>query len=147
VEKGQLGAEVQRRIIFIWEGAVAQLPKKRGVQTMESLKRSMKVWDQAVSYWQINDQAINAAWSLLNTADLRMDIAVTSRPPEFAEAVARLVERQNLPFRYVFSESAQSLGRRLPSMPDVVRVYYGDVDQRWAYGPHGFYFSEGAWRS
>jgi hypothetical protein len=147
VEKGQLGTGVQRRIIFIWEGAVATLPSKKAVQVMESLKRSMKVWDQAVSYWVIHDQAIRAAWSLLNTAHLRMDIAVTTRTPEFAEAVARLVERQNLPFRYVFWQSAEDLGRMLSSMPDVVRVYYGLEEQRWSFGPHGFFFSEKAWRS
>jgi hypothetical protein len=140
VQKGQLGTNGQRRVIFIWEGVVAQLPDKRAVRTMESLRQRLRRWDQAVSYWNINDHAIKAMWSISVRTTLRIDVIVTSRPREFGEAVGRLVERNNWPIRYVSAISAPALGRLLPTMADLDRVYYGLADQRWNFGPHGVFF-------
>jgi hypothetical protein len=137
VKNGQLGTEVPLRSIFIWEGAVATLPGGRVIRDLEWIKRRMGLFDQAVRYWQLNGPTINQMWSMLATTGMRIDVCVTSRQPEFAMAVARLMERQNLPARYVFSETAAGLGRKLPTMPDVWRVYYGLEEQRWAFGPHG----------
>lgn len=137
MQKGQLGTETERRIIFIWEGAVAELPDKRAVRAMESLKATMNLWDQALGYWEINDFALQWMWSILARTKLRIDVCVTTRPAGFAQAVARLIDRNNWPIRYVTNQSAGDLGRLLPTMPDVERVYYGREEQRWAYGPQG----------
>jgi hypothetical protein len=139
VQKGELGTGTERRIIFIWEGAVAELPDKRAVQAMERLKGALKLWDQALSYWNINSFAIQWMWSMLARTNLRIDVAVTTRPDGFGKAVARLVEYSNWPIRYVFTQPAENLGRMLPTMPDVDRVYYGREEQRWAYGPNGMH--------
>jgi hypothetical protein len=137
VKHGQLGTEVPLRAIFIWEGAVASLPEGRVIHNLEWIYRRWGLFDRAVKYWQMNGPTINQMWSMLATTGMRIDVCVTSRQPEFAMAVARLMERENLPARYVFSETAAGLGRKLPTMPDVYRIYYGLEDQRWAFGPHG----------
>jgi hypothetical protein len=108
---------------------------------MESVKATLKLWDQAVGYWEISDVALKWMWSILTRTPMRIDVAVTTRPAGFAKALARLVEQNNWPIRYVFAQNAAHLGRLLPAMPDVDRVYYGRPEQRWAYGPHGFFFS------
>jgi hypothetical protein len=140
VQKGQLGTGVERRILFIWEGAVAELPDSRAERAMESLARKTKRWDQAVGYWNINETALKWMWSFLMRSELRIDVVVTTRPAGFAQAVARMVERNNWPIRYVTNQSAGDLGRMLPTMPDVDRVYYGLMEQRWAFGPRGMLF-------
>lgn len=140
MRNGQLGTEAQRRIIFVWEG-VATLPDSYTVQILERYKRRLHLWDQALGYWEINGWALNLMWTLLVRTDFRIDMAVTTRQPEFAQAVARKCEAENWPVRFVFAESAPKLGRRLASMPDVERVYYGLPEQRWAYGPHGYFIS------
>jgi hypothetical protein len=141
MRKGQLGTEAERRVIFIWEGAVASLPDYAVVKGLEYSKRHLHLWDQAVDYWQIHRWALNLMWSLLVRTDYRIDMCVTARPVEFAKAVARKCEQENWPVRYVFAQSAPNLGRQLASMADVERVYYGLAEQQFAYGPHGFFIS------
>lgn len=107
---------------------------------MESVKCRLRLWDQAVDYWEINEMALKWMWSILARTPYRIDLAVTTRPRGFAQAVSRLVERNNWPIRFVFDLSAADLGRALPNMPDVDRVFYGLQEQRWAYGPDGQFF-------
>jgi hypothetical protein len=142
VQKGQLGTDTERRIIFIWEGAVAELPEKRAVKTMESLKGRLNLWDQALEYWDINEVTIKWMWAVLSRTNLRVDVCVTTRPAPFARAFARLCEHNNWPIRYVFAQSPRDLGRALPTMPDVDRVYYGRENQRWALGPKAVFFPQ-----
>lgn len=142
MEKGQLGTEIQKRFIFIWEGTVAHLPDRPMVRNLEWSKRRLHLWDQAVGYWVLHDIAIKWMWTLLVRTDIRTDVCVTSRSDDFAQAVARRLERDGLPVRYVFADSPNSLGRRLPVMPDVDRVYFGLEHQRWAYGHKGVLLNE-----
>jgi hypothetical protein len=140
MEKGQLGTQVQRRIIFIWEGVLAELPDHRAVHQLEWIDRQLGRWDTAVSRWEINHNALNWMWAILARTEFRVDVVVTTRPPSFSQALAKLSDRNNWPIRYIANETAQGLGRLLPAMPDIDRVYYGREDQRWAYGPHGVHF-------
>ena len=140
MQKGLIGTEAERRIVFIWEGAVANLPDKPAVKAMEYAKRKAHLWDQAVSYWAIDEMTVKWMWSFQARTLYRLDLCVTSRPASFAKAVSRLVEHKNWPFRYVFASTAGSLGRALPTMPDIVRVVYGLPEHRWAFGPQGMAF-------
>lgn len=108
---------------------------------MEYAKRRMRLWDAALNYWVLNEDALKTMWSLLARTDMRIDMVVTTRPAGFARALAQRCERENWPVRYVFAQEAAHLGRLLPTMADVDRVYYGLVEQRWCYGPHGVFFS------
>jgi hypothetical protein len=94
-----------------------------------------------VDYWEIHDAALAVMWSFFQRTPLRLDLAVTTREPGFARAVASLSEQSNWPIRYVFAVSATVLGRKLPQMADVDRVYYGLTEQRFAYGPHGVFLN------
>jgi hypothetical protein len=141
MEKGQLGNQAQQRIIFVWEGTVARLPDHRIVRQLEWLDHHTGAYDRAVKRWDLNQMAFKWMWSLLATTNLRIDLVVTTRPPAFAEAVSRLALDNNWPVRYVFQSSAEDLGRQLPIMADVVRVYYGLESQRWAFGPQGFHLT------
>jgi len=126
-------------MIFVWEGAVASLPGGHAVKILEDFKRRMGLFDAAVSYWQVHPNALSWMWTILARTEFRIDLCVTSRQPQFAAAVARKSERENWPIRYVFAESAEVLGRRLPQMPDVERVIYALDSQRWAFGPRGIH--------
>lgn len=140
MERGQLGTGIQHRVIFVWEGAVASLPDDRATRALESIKRRMALWDAAVRYWEIHDLAVRTMWQIFQRSTLRIDMAVTSRGPNFGLAVARLCQERNWPVRAIFCETPASLGRMLANMPDVDRVYYGDPDHRWALGPRGAFF-------
>lgn len=140
MERGQLGTEIQHRVIFVWEGAVASLPENRTTRSLEAIKRRMARWDAAVRCWEINTMAIAAMWQIHERTLLRIDMAVTSRGPNFALAVAKLIQERNWPVRAIFCETPDALGRMLPNMPDVDRVYYGVPEHRWALGPRGTFF-------
>ena len=141
MDKGQLGIGVERRMIFIWEGAVATLPDYVGVAKLERVRLAMRRYDAAVQLWVINEHAIKWMWTMMVRSSFRIDICVTTRSPKFAQAVAQRCERRNWPVRYVFAASAPELGRQLPTMPDVERVVYGLEEQRWSYGPRGLLLS------
>lgn len=138
MRRGQIGTTDLHRAIFIWEGAVAVLPGGP-VQTLEWVARRTGRYGQAIGYWKIQSHAVALMWSLLARTHLRIDLCVTTRSERFTQAVAGFVEDHNWPVHYVFCEDPQALGRRLPTMPDVERVYYGLESQRWAYGPTGYH--------
>ena len=140
MERGQIGVEARHRVLFVWEGAVARLPDRRAVQSLEWVKRRAGLYDAAVGYWEPIPRALNLMWSFLARTPYRVDVVVTTRPPEFAEAVERLCDKENWPVYKVHCTSAEKLGRGLVGMPDVYRVYYGLEEQRWAFGPHGVFF-------
>jgi hypothetical protein len=139
VERGQLGTQVPRRVIFIWEGTVASLPPYQAAQSLERLNRRLHRWNRAVSLWRINDLALRSMWQIFQRTFLRIDMVVTTREEGFARAVSRLVIQNNWPVEYVTCQSADRLGRQLASMPDVERVYYGLEEQQWSYGPKGVF--------
>lgn len=141
MRQGQLGTDLQRRMIFIWEGAVASLPDGKTIRLWEKVKGNTGMWDAAVGYWKVNKQALAWMWTILARTEFRIDICVTTRPAPFGRAVAQKCERENWPVRHVFCQPAHELGRRLPTLPDVERVVYGLEDQRWAYGPRGLMLS------
>lgn len=134
---GELGTDQQRRMIFVWEGAVASLPDHRLVRQLEWVDRHTGSWDRALTRWQIHEFGLKWMWTMLVRTDFRLDMVVTTRPPEFAKALARKVEEENWPIRFVSSMPADVLGRRLASMYDVERVIYGLEEQQWVYGTHG----------
>jgi len=87
----------------------------------------------------VQDRALALMWSLNQRTPWRIDLVVTTRGPAFTKALSEKVTQENWPVRYVTYDTPQSLGRALSYMPDVQRVYYGLEEQRFAYGPHGFF--------
>jgi hypothetical protein len=135
---GLVDTTIQKRYIWIWEDAVAHLPtERRAILYRERVARRIHRWDEAVSCWRLHEKTIAFWWSAPAMA-LRNDIAVTTREPGFAQAVAEYMERENLPIRYVFAIEPHVLGRKLVHMPDVVRVFYGSHTQQFVYGPKGY---------
>jgi len=144
MERGQLDTSYQKRFIWIWEGAVAHLPvERRAIVGRERIARRLHHWDQAVEYWRMHERTIAFWWSAPALA-LRNDIAVTTREPDFAKAVATMIERENLPVRYVFAIEPHVLGHKLTYMPDVVRVFYTLPVHRFVFGPKGYGWTSSA---
>lgn len=139
MEKGQLGTSVQRRVIFIWEGTLAHLPEGPGPGAVESVCRKVGRYERAVGYWHIHETTLSVIWTLFQRTPFRIDLAVTTREDGFAKAVAHLSDQSGWPIRYVFAVPAPVLGRKLPYMADVDRVYYGLAEQRFAFGPQGYF--------
>jgi len=137
MRKGELGTEAQRRVIFIWEGAVATLPDQYTVKTLERYKGRLHLYDQAVRYWRVSPRCINFMWTIMSRTFYRIDLAVTSRGPGFTQAVSKLVQEKNWPIEYVYCAKADVLGRSLAHAPDVARVFYGLDEHRWLFGPQG----------
>lgn len=140
MDRGQIDTSIRRRVLFIWEGAVATLPDYPVVQSLERWHRRLHRWGRAVDLWKISPDALKAMWTIYERSPLRIDLCVTTRGAGFSQAVADLATELNWPVSYVFCEAPADLGRLLPSMPDVQTVYYGLDEQRFAYGPQGVFF-------
>jgi hypothetical protein len=137
VEKGRIGTDAEGRVVFIWEGAVGYLPDRPVLQTLERLSIRTGQYRKAINYWKVHGKALSLMWTLLQRTNWRIDMCVTSRGPGFTQALADRVMEENWPMRYVFCDN--ELGRKLPYMPDVQRVFYGHEEQRFAYGPQGYH--------
>jgi hypothetical protein len=139
MRRGQIGTDAEGRVFFVWEGLVAVLPDHRLVRGLERLATTTGQFRRAVDYWKVQDRALALMWSLNQRTPWRIDLVVTTRGPAFTKALSEKVTQENWPVRYVTYDTPQSLGRALSYMPDVQRVYYGLEEQRFAYGPHGFF--------
>lgn len=105
---------------------------------LERLLRRLHRWDESVALWQVYEAMANQVWYLRIHANYLCDLVITTREKNFAMAVARRMETENIPIRHVFAMDPIKLGQRLPYMPDVVRVFYSLESQRYAYGPRGY---------
>ena len=75
-------------------------------------------------------------WDLVWRTDFRFDV-VTFLGPRMAEAIEERMKRESLPFSNCFSETTDSLAKRLAFMPDVKYVVHNDPDRLLAYGNRG----------
>ena len=143
MRKGELGTESPRRVIFIFEGAVATLPDHYTVRMLERYKGRLHLYDQAVGYWKVRERTLQFMWTIMSRTFFRIDLAVTSRGPGFTQAVSRLVQKNNWPIEYVYCAEAQVLGRSLAHAPDVAKVFYALEEHRWCFGPQGYCIGPG----
>lgn len=131
-----LGNRIVPRDVLVWEGLLGLLPDER-TRKQEAKFRSRRKWQQAVDLYQINEIMARKIWDLAWRFDVEVNL-LTFLGPEFAEALeARVIDRENLPLRHVWSERPDAFARSLAYQPDLRHVYDPDPAHQFLYGAKG----------
>lgn len=109
------------RILLVFEGALGFLDAKDD----DKFRKFMdgKYYDQAADLFTVNDLMVNQIWSVARYQSFTMDLLTYLGDEEWALALADRLKDEDLPMRRVIAIRPDVLARKLPTMPDVVRVY------------------------
>lgn len=133
MERGELSGDIPKRCLVIWEQGLADL----GNGTAEAWALRMHRYKRAVRAWDLNQHMVDRVWDFWSRYNLRCDLVVTSRPPEFTDAVEDFLEAYDVPIRHCLTLTIEELGRRLIRMPDVHVVIHRDPNLLWAFSDKG----------
>lgn len=133
MEKGELSSEIPKRCLIIWEQGLAELQNQR----QETFALRAHRWRRAVRAWEMDEHMEARVWDLWRRFNLRCDVVVTTRPPEFSEAVMEYLDAYDVPVRKVLTLSVEEIGRKLIFMPDVHAVLHRDPNLLWAFSSKG----------
>lgn len=123
------------RDILVFEGLVGLIPDEK-MARQEIKFREKEDWDEAVSCYDINELLARRVWDMVWRYSIEVDL-LTYHGPGFASALEDRMERENLPFRRIFSELPSVLARRLATMVDVRTIYDPFPDHQFLYGSKG----------
>jgi hypothetical protein len=135
VKGNDLANEVVPRDVLVFEGLLGLIPDPK-VARMEAKFRAKGKWVEAVSCFEINEMLARKVWDMVWRYSLEIDL-LTYHPPGFATELEKRVERENLPFRRVWSEEPNMLARRLSTLVDIRTIYDPFPDHQFLYGGKG----------
>lgn len=120
------------RDIVVWEGLMGLLPDER-LRLREAKFRERGKWAQAVALYTINEGLARRLWYLVWHHSNEVDL-LTYHGREFAQALEKRIEREDLPFRSVWSEKPSVLARNIALLPHVRSIYDPDPNHQFLYG-------------
>lgn len=134
MERGDIAVPQAQRFLFVFDGFLGKLPKKK----LLAYKALLKVhqWERAFYLWDMVPKATDHLNRIYWQYNLRFDI-VTWQPQAIANEIEEWCARINLPVGYVSSTTSEKLARELAHMPDVVKVFDADPDHKFRYGQRG----------
>lgn len=136
MQKGDLSNAVPPKFIFLFEGLIGVYPHVWS-PTQEKAYIRTHQWKKAVYSWDISDMMLAHIYDITWRHGARLDI-VTFRPQGFVEALENRFAREGIPVNgFVHFDSADALARRLPRMPDVISVFFGDPSMEFKFGGRG----------
>jgi hypothetical protein len=147
MEKGPEGLDIGSarpdRFLFTWD-ALAHIPNDIAVSKYEWYLRTHR-WQKAVACWEIFPLMSKWLWDIVWRHSVKLDV-VTFNGEQFAAALQRRFDEQQLPVNHTLSMQPDELAKELAVMPDVRRVYFGNPEDQFKYGPRGEFvprFGEG----
>ena len=132
---GNLSADVQPRLLIVFEGILGFLPPGRLAEYNQL--GSAGRWDRAMGLWDLNGICMQKIVDLAIRKNQQIEIVTYVAPPEGAEALSRRFDEENLPVSRVIASTPQRTARRLPYAPDVACVYDVDARNVMMYGSRG----------
>jgi hypothetical protein len=137
MEKGEGGLDIASnrpdRFLFTWD-SLAHVPDDMVAKHRMAIR--MRRCDAAVNLWEIFPQMKKWLWHIVWNYSVKLDV-VTFSGEHFAEALQRRFDREQLPVNHTLSMEADQLAKELAVMVDVKRVYFGDPEHQFKFGPRG----------
>jgi hypothetical protein len=109
------------RILLVFEGALGFLDAENDAKFQKFM--GSKYYDQAADLFEVNDLMSSQIMSVARYQSFTMDLITYLGDAEWALALADRLKDEDLPMRRVVAIRPDVLARKLPTMPDVVRVY------------------------
>lgn len=135
MEKGDISAEMPGRALVIFNELIGSIPQTRVVRT--ELLRAARRWKGVAEAYDINLAVRAKLHDLTWRQGLRVDCVLFDHE-KVAEAMQNRFNRMNLAFANVYAlEGPKELRDRLPYMPEVLWVIFGNPEWIYAFGPKG----------
>lgn len=134
MQHGDLSNVVTPRIVIVFEGAVGFLMNEYDKKYLKALKRER--WWEAISYWKLNNQMLGRLWYLFAKKSVTLDVC-TWMGEGMAEAIADLLNDNNIPVQSVWASTPDRLARELAYIPDISLIYDPDPDHVFTFGGKG----------
>ena len=107
----------------MFENALGYLPDSARPQWRKLARRGK--WDDAARLFELDPLMMRQVAWLTHAKSMWIDVVTYCGPADFAAALARRFDEENLPVRRVFSSTAERMARTTSYEPDIVAVYDG----------------------
>jgi len=136
MEHGDISNQLLPRLLVEWENLLGIPPQDAKFwKDPYRVRRSWRLKDP-LSRWQLNELAAKAITNR-SWLDCQEYEVITLGPPEFAEELAKYLDRQAIPVRSVWSYDPTALGKNLPNMKHVAAIYTANPLHILKYGSWG----------
>ena len=130
-----LGNTPVPRLVVVFENGIGYLPDDRRDQWREL--KAARDWDGMARLFELDQMMLRKITDLTYRFSVSVDVVTYCGPEPFAEALARVLDRENVPVRIVFSSTPERMARRTSYEPDIVAVYDANPGHVLAYGRKG----------
>lgn len=134
-----LGNTPVPRLVIVFENAIGYLPDDRR-EEWRRLSRARQ-WDDVARLFVLDPMMLRKITDLTHRFSVSVDVVTYCGPESFAEALARLLDRENVPVRIVFSSTPERMSRATSYEPDIAAIYDGNEAHRLVYGRRGVYLT------
>ena len=135
MEKGDIDNSTPPRAIVIFNELIGGIPKSRQVRV--DLLRAARRWKGVAEAYDINLAVRAKLHDLTWRQGLRVDCVLVDHP-KVAEAMEGRFNRMNLAVANVYAvDDLKELTERLPYMPEVLWVIFGNPEWMYAFGHKG----------
>lgn len=136
---GDLDNSPVPRLVVVFENALGYLPDQRRGRWREL--KTARDWDGLARLFDLDQMMLRKITDLTYRFSVSVDVVTYCGPEAFAEALARLLDRENVPVRIVFSSTPERMARRTSYEPDIIGIYDANEQHSMAYGPKGVYLT------
>lgn len=139
MQGNDLGNTPTPRIVICFENALGYLPDRSRDRWREM--KAARDWDGMARLFELDQMLLRKITDLTYRFSVSVDVVTYCGPEPLADALARLLDRENVPVRYVFSSTPERMARRTSYEPDIIAIYDANEEHALAYGRKGVYLT------
>lgn len=121
-------------LLLVFEGALGILEKENEKEYYKAMKHGWR--DEAVACWTFHELMMAKIWDTSARKGHAIEV-ITFIGEEFATALARRIDIENLPVRRTWYTTPAKLARKIAYMTDLAAVYDPDPAHQFTYGSKG----------
>lgn len=132
--KGDIANESVARLVIVFETLIVSFTDTSRAKFDKAAARGQ--WEKALKNVQINELIVKYLYDLTFRLGYNIDV-VTYIDPEFAEALEKFCEDEELPVSRVFFSTPERMARTISNRPDIAAVFDGNAGHIFTYGAKG----------
>jgi hypothetical protein len=127
-------------VVIVFENAIGTLPDDRR-DRWRRLSRAGD-WDEVAKLFDLDQIMLRVITRLVLQLGQQVDVVTYCGPEEFADALARLFDREHVPVRITQASTPERMARRTSFEPDIVAVYDANPQHALVYGRKGVHLTD-----
>jgi hypothetical protein len=135
MRNGDLSNAPVPRYVVVFENALGYLPDDRRGQWRKLSRRGR--WDDVARLFDLDPLMMRQIARLTHLHAVSIDVVTYCGPADFAAALSRRFDDENLPVRRVFASNPEKMARTTSYEPDIMVVYDANPGHARVYGPKG----------